>query len=72
MKYVIFILTILIPSQLLIAQSAQKQILQELDKKSASYATVAQQIWQHAEVGYQEEKKFSLTAKTTRGSRIPS
>ncbi len=57
-------------SLLLIAQfsiSAQKKgndVLKELDNKKDFYSTIAQKIWNYAEMGYQEEKSTALLQKT--------
>ena len=37
-----------------------KQIIEELDKKEAQYAATAMEIWNHAEIGYQEYKSCVL------------
>ncbi|HHL53361.1 MAG TPA: amidohydrolase [Flammeovirgaceae bacterium] len=43
-----------------IAQAYKKQIISNLDKKQQEYADMAMQIWQYAEVGYQEVKSSKL------------
>jgi len=43
-----------------IPQSNQQDPLVGLDQKYEHYSDIAQQIWEHAEVGYQEEKSAAL------------
>ena len=43
-----------------IPQTNTDDIVSSLDKKQAHYSDIAQQIWEHAEVGYQEEKSAAL------------
>jgi len=42
------------------AQDAAQSALQSIDKRSSRYAEVAKQIWDFAEVGYQEERSSKL------------
>jgi aminobenzoyl-glutamate utilization protein B len=44
----------------LFAQQDKKQVLQNLSNKFESYSDIAQQIWEFAELGYQEEKSVAL------------
>lgn len=46
------------------AQTKAKDILGDLDKKSDTYGQIAQQIWEFAEMGYQEVKSAELLQKT--------
>lgn len=49
-----------------IAQKSKTEVTQSLDQKAAFYASVAQQIWGFAEVGFQEEKSSALLQQTLR------
>ncbi len=44
--------------------AAEANVIQELDKKSDSYFSIAKQIWDYAEVGYQEYKSSQLLQET--------
>ncbi|MDN5203975.1 amidohydrolase [Fulvivirgaceae bacterium BMA10] len=44
----------------LIAQKAKDKIIQDLDKNISKYSEIAKDIWEYAEVGYQEEKSTAL------------
>ncbi|MEE9363658.1 MAG: amidohydrolase [Cellulophaga sp.] len=46
------------------AQKSNKDVLKSLDNKSAAYGVIAQNIWNLAEMGYQEEKTVALLQKT--------
>lgn len=46
------------------AQSEERKIIENLDKKSDSYAEIAHQIWEWAEMGYLEVKSSALLQKT--------
>lgn len=46
------------------AQKAKDRLLKDLDQQASSYADIAKQIWQHAEVGYQETQSSALLQKT--------
>lgn len=48
----------------LTAQKNVDEILHDLDKKTANYSTIAHDIWDLAEMGYQEEKSAALLQKT--------
>jgi aminobenzoyl-glutamate utilization protein B len=50
------------------AQDARQAALASLDAKQASYAQVSQQIWEWAEVGYQETKSSALLQEQLRGA----
>ena len=47
----------------LTAQKNVDEILHDLDKKTATYSTIAHDIWGLAEMGYQEEKSAALLQK---------
>ena len=40
------------------------QILSDLEKQEAKFSTIALTIWDHAEMGYQEEQSSALLQKT--------
>ena len=42
----------------------EQKVLKQLDDKFNSYSTIAEQIWQFAELGYQEKKTSKLLQKT--------
>jgi aminobenzoyl-glutamate utilization protein B len=63
MKYKLLILLVVSAFQL-IAQKTKPEILKSLDSKSDQYASIAQKIWQFAEVGYQETQSSALLQKT--------
>lgn len=44
--------------------NGQEQVINEIDQKSSIYGDIAHQIWEYAELGYQEEKSSSLLQKT--------
>lgn len=46
------------------AQKKSTAILEQLDQKSEQYGQIAQEIWNLAEMGYQEEKSSALLQKT--------
>lgn len=46
------------------AQNSEKDILEKLEQKSDEYGNIAQNIWEFAEMGYQEEKSSSLLQQT--------
>lgn len=46
------------------AQKSTQDILKNLDKKSETYGTIAQNIWEFAEMGYLEEQSSALLQKT--------
>ena len=47
-----------------IGLQAQSEQLQELDQKTKTYGAIAQQIWEWAEMGYQEERSSALLQQT--------
>ena len=46
------------------AQKSENDILKNLEQKSEDYGTIAQSIWEFAEMGYQEEKSAALLQET--------
>ncbi|BFP42384.1 hypothetical protein FGF1_32290 [Flavobacteriaceae bacterium GF1] len=46
------------------AQKAKAEALKGLDDKTETYGEIALQIWNWAEMGYQEEKSAALLQKT--------
>ncbi|SDQ81174.1 amidohydrolase [Flagellimonas zhangzhouensis] len=46
------------------AQKSKKDVLKKLDEQAAAYGEISQEIWELAEVGYQEEKSSALLQKT--------
>ncbi len=46
------------------AQKKVEDVMKNLDLKAESYGTIAQSIWDLAEMGYQEEKSAALLQKT--------
>lgn len=72
MKKTFYILIVVaLFSNLLTAQNAkskldkgEKMLLTSLDQKTAHYSDIAQNIWDWAELGYQEEKSSALLQKT--------
>ncbi|RRQ47639.1 amidohydrolase [Maribacter algicola] len=46
------------------AQKTKKDVLKSLDQKSESYGEISQEIWNLAEMGYQEVKSSALLQKT--------
>lgn len=61
--HVLLIAFLWIPMSI-IAQKAKKGALNNLDAKSSEYAKIALQIWDWAEMGYQEEKSAALLQET--------
>ncbi|MFZ1806128.1 MAG: amidohydrolase [Cyclobacteriaceae bacterium] len=57
-KHVILLL-LFIPSMLW-AQKDKEKIIQSLNGKRDHYSNIAQQIWEYAELGYQEDKSSAL------------
>lgn len=65
MKKNTFFLTLFIVS--IITATAQKKVedvIKKLDSKTETYSAIAQNIWELAEMGYQEEKSSALLQKT--------
>lgn len=65
MRKTLILLAVLGTSVLTInAQKSEKDILEKLEQKSDEYGNIAQNIWEFAEMGYQEEKSSSLLQQT--------
>lgn len=54
----------IIVSYMVQAQTSESEILKNLEANSAAYETIADQIWNWAEMGYLEEKSAALLQKT--------
>ena len=63
LRFALLSLSLLI-SITLSAQADEEKIIEKLDKKADSYAEIAHQIWDWAEMGYLEEKSSALLQKT--------
>ena len=50
------------------AQETKQGLLVEIDGEKDSYGEIAQQIWDYAEMGYQEEKSTALLQKTLKAA----
>jgi aminobenzoyl-glutamate utilization protein B len=55
---------VLLFTALVISAQDGREIISELDSRSDSYATIAHEIWQWAEMGYMEEKSSALLQNT--------
>lgn len=65
MQKITLMLTVLCTSVLtLSAQKTKKEVLKSLDQKSETYGEISQEIWNLAEMGYQEVKSSALLQKT--------
>ncbi|MEM7372620.1 MAG: amidohydrolase [Bacteroidota bacterium] len=65
MKKVCLLLpTIFLITLSLQAQKAKEKLMKQLDKQAGTYAKIAKQIWQHAELGYQETQSSHLLQQT--------
>jgi len=63
MRY-LFSLTFLLSLSLTFGQAKYNRILNSIDDNKANYSKIAQQIWSHAEMGYQESQSSALLQKT--------
>ncbi len=63
-KLFIGVLITILHSSFVVAQSSKAEVLKKLDSKSSNYQEIAQNIWDFAEMGYQEEKSSVLLQKT--------
>ncbi|WP_282165405.1 amidohydrolase [Cellulophaga baltica] len=63
-KTIIFSIVSLFCMSLLLAQKTKKEVLKKLDTKNEIYTSIAQSIWNYAEMGYQEEQSSALLQKT--------
>ncbi|WP_291963653.1 amidohydrolase, partial [Maribacter sp.] len=50
------------------AQKSEKDIIKNLEQKSEDYGTIAQNIWEFAEMGYQEEQSSDLLQTTLKNA----
>ncbi|MFV1451022.1 amidohydrolase [Maribacter sp. HS] len=50
------------------AQKSEKDIIKKLEQKSDEYGNIAQNIWEFAEMGYQEEQSSGLLQKTLKNA----
>ncbi|KAA2216481.1 MULTISPECIES: amidohydrolase [Maribacter] len=65
MQKITIMLIVLCTSVLtLSAQKTKKEVLKSLDQKSETYGEISQEIWNLAEMGYQEVKSSALLQKT--------
>ena len=62
-KLFLSVFTILVFS-LVSAQKTKESSIAALDSKSEKYSAIAQEIWNYAEMGYQETKSSALLQKT--------
>ena len=63
-KSITMLLVLCISVLSLSAQKTKKDVLKSLDQKSESYGEISQEIWNLAEMGYQEVKSSALLQKT--------
>ncbi|MGI9549968.1 MAG: amidohydrolase [Aurantibacter sp.] len=61
--YLIGLLSLLFASTVF-SQKKVADVISKLDQKSEAYGTIAEEIWNLAEMGYQEEKSAALLQKT--------
>ncbi len=52
------------------AQKSAEAAIKKLDSKKETYGTIAQQIWELAEMGYQEKKSSALLQKTLKDAEF--
>jgi len=60
MRTSIYLVILLISMDLFAQKSKYKSIIQSLEKDSKRYGAIAHNIWEFAEVGYQEQKSSAL------------
>lgn len=58
--YKLLLSSILISTVCLLQAQDKKKVIQHIEKNQETYKQVAHQIWEYAEVGYQEEKSSTL------------
>mgnify|MGYP000088398000 CR=1 FL=1 len=63
-KSIVSIVSILIFAFTANAQKKTEDVLKKLDGKAETYGAIAQNIWELAEMGYQEEKSSALLQRT--------
>ena len=62
----LFSLSIFLSIVTLQGQKKKEDVLKKLDDQTETYSAIAQNIWELAEMGYQEEKSSALLQKTLR------
>ena len=70
-RFQLFIVGLLLPTSILFAQQTPEwktKIIQSLDQEFDAYASMAHQIWEHAELGFQEEKSTALLQDKLKGA----
>ncbi len=63
-KAIVLTLLLFFTALTAVAQKKTTSVLSTLETKSEAYGQIAQEIWQLAEMGYQEEKSAALLQKT--------
>src|SRR3954451_7242203 len=51
-----------------IPDSVRTDVLQKMDSEAAHYAALSKQIWDYAEIGYQEQKSSAALAQELRSA----
>ena len=64
MKNATLIFLLFLSTTLLFAQKSKNALIENLETKKDVYGSIAQEIWDYAEMGYQEEKSVALLQKT--------
>lgn len=64
MKSTSVILPLLLASLSLLAQKTKKDVIKAIDARSQEYTDIAMQIWNYAEVGFQETQSSALLQET--------
>ncbi|WP_041557744.1 hypothetical protein [Cellulophaga algicola] len=64
MKQLLPVLISLFCVPFLMAQETKEDVLKNLESKNKEYTAIAQNIWDYAEMGYQEEQSSALLQKT--------
>ena len=64
MKKLSYLILGMLLSTTVLAQKSEKAVLKQIDKNADAYGEIANQIWQYAEVGYQETQSSSLLQTT--------
>ncbi|WP_337044832.1 amidohydrolase [Emticicia sp. 17c] len=64
MKHLYLFCSLLLVSQGIFAQANKNKMLDGISKKESYYGNIAKQIWNFAEVGYQETKSSALLQET--------
>lgn len=63
-KSILSLLALVLCTMSINAQKKTEDVLKKLDSKAEAYGAIAQNIWELAEMGYQEEKSSALLQKT--------